>query len=223
MGLALILGLFVANVFAQAEKRATYGILFDNTGSMNEQLPRQQEIAKEVISQFAEQGPISIFSFATDRSTSPPLARAIVGIECSKDKDLFSKQIAGVSQVYGQTTLLDGIRLSIESLSKPPAGCENTSEKSLILMSDGEDRASKTTLEELVKILKEKEVKVYVVGLLDNFADATFIGKSPVKMYKGFLEKVAIESGGRVIFPQKKESAKEIVKQLFEPLVVRSK
>lgn len=210
----LVVGLF-GTAYAQTNTTRSYGVLFDNTGSMRTFIPRLQEIAKAVVRKADGSSPVSIFGFVTT-STSPPLSSVATGLECSLDSVQLEKQIGQIGAVGGQTTLIDAIRSASERMKNPVSpGCGKPDEQILFVLSDGEDRASSTTNDDLFKVLKETGVKAYVVALLGD--DSGFIGKSPRQKSKEFLQKLALESGGRIVFPKKRETAQEVLERLFDP------
>ncbi len=218
--------IFCGIVVAQNDTpKKAYGILFDNTGSMNGEIPRQKEIAKEIIKQIDGKGTISMFGFATDETSVLHNAKMAIGVECGSNNDLLGKQIDGFSKVRGQTALIDAVSAVVDRLGKPVSTtCSKTTESILIVMSDGEDRASLMKSDELIKILKTSGVKLYVIGLLDNvLTDAGFLPKSPFKKSKEFLESVVAASDGKIIFPKKKQTAEEIAKELFDVTPKKSK
>ncbi len=49
------------------------------------------------------------------------------------------------------------------------------------------------------------------------------MGPSPQTKSKDFLKKITKETGGRVIFPQAKQTIEDVVKQLFAESLVKPK
>jgi Ca-activated chloride channel family protein len=201
--------------WTQSDKKLSYGILFDNTGSMRQLLPLQHEIGK-LVSEKASGGKVSVFGFASDPNR--PEASFAVGIECSSEIQTIQKQIAQIGVIGGQTKLVDTINSAADRLAKPlKPECEKSGEKVLVVISDGEDRASSLTVDQLLETVKESGVRVYVVGLVSKLSkDKAFItSKSPAKKAREFLFRLATESGGRIVLPKEKDSAEDIVASLF--------
>lgn len=201
---------------AQSSKKVAYGILFDNTGSMRQLIPRQHEIAGVVLKQLKNGSNVSVYGFA-GASLDSPFSKFATGLECSTDMAAVKKQIDEIGVVGGQTTLIDAIQSAVERLKNPVAQqCGKSDEQILIVMSDGEDRASTAKPDDLMKFAKESGVKLYVIGLVEELSsESGFLGKSPSKKAKEFLSRIAAESGGRIVFPKKRENADEIVTRLF--------
>lgn len=211
---------FVFSVIAMSQEtqRSGFGIFVDNTGSLRPQIDMEIEAANEVLKQVKPGSYVYLFGFATDPTSNSRMARFAVGAQCSTDRDLVKKQIDGLFTVPGQTTLFDAIKTSAEYLdTKRPDKCDAFAEKSLVVITDGEDRASVTREKDLIKSLKAQGIKVYVIGLIEDLSkEGGFVGKSPYEKARGFLEKLTNETGGNVVFPKKKQSITDVIKKLFE-------
>lgn len=214
----ILIFVLAVQVVAQEEARVAYGIFVDNTGSLRTQIEKELEAAREVLKQTKSGSYLFLFGFATDPNANSRMARFAVGTQCSTDRDLIKKQIDGLFTVPGQTTLFDAIKTSAEYLdTKKPDTCAMFSERNLVLITDGEDRASATKEKELIASLKARSVRVYAIGLIDELSDeGGFIGKSPKEKSRDFLVKLTKETDGNVVFPKKKLSMEEVVTKLFE-------
>jgi len=212
---AAVLSVGVSATVAEAQKKVSYGILFDNTGSMRQLIPIQQEIATQIVKKVAG-SKISIYGFAT-APDDPNISAFATGAECLSDTVSLEKQISQIGVVRGQTTVLDAIHSGVFRLAKPTKPeCGVSDEQILVVMSDGEDRASLVRSADLVSIIKTSGVKVFVIGLLTNLSDdAGFISKTPMKKAKELLMSLAKETGGRIVLPKKKATAEEVVSELF--------
>ena len=140
----LFLTLFaICSISAQNEKRPAYAILVDNTGSLRTQLQTAIALAKEIVKQVPAGSFISVFGFATDPSPGSQIAKIAIGIQCTTDRELIGKQLNTVITVPGQTTLIHAIHTAAQRIgSDKPESCKDFSERSLVLITDGEDRAS---------------------------------------------------------------------------------
>jgi hypothetical protein len=220
--LSLVLFLAVlllpALTFAQSEKKAAYGILLDNTGTMSTQIEMVKTLGKVVAQDASKRGIVSVFNFKTQgdiKDTKSFFAVATSGTEWSQDKNAIDKYIDGVKVARGQTTLWDAIR-SMAKATDEKAKIEKLSEKIIILITDGEDRASKVTDKELIKELKESGVKVYAIGLTQELDSEGSFGSSQGSSKK-YIKKFTKETGGNVIFPKLKKDTKieDLLTELF--------
>lgn len=221
---AIFLMLLLAGTgVGQKDSAKSVGILVDNTGSMRSQIDRELEIAKEIVSQVDGQPVFSVFAFASDASANGALAKLASGIQCTVDKVAISRTIDNIYVLGGQTRLIDSVNASAELLTKLPR-CENVSESTLFVISDGEDRASELKPDELFKKIKEMSLRVFVVGLLDNVgSEVGFKRGSPRKKARAFLQDLADTTGGKAVFPNSKQTANDVVNELLEMTVKSSK
>jgi len=216
----MCLVVLVWSASAQDQKSVAYGILIDNTGSMRRQLPREIEAAKEIVKQVSNRGTISIFGFATDPAGTET-SKIAVGLQCSGDVDALNKQLEGIYTVGGQTTLLDAINVAAERLSSArPANCKEAAERNLVIITDGEDRASGIKPDDLISRLKLNGTRIFAIALRDLDTEVGLYRISSQDRSKDFLKKVTKETGGSIVFPKKKQTAGEIVKALFETVQV---
>lgn len=216
--------LFLAVIFlptltsAQDEKKAAYGILLDNTGTMRTQIETVKTLGKAVARDVINRGIVSVFNFETQgniNDTKNFFAVVSSGTEWSQDKNAIEKYIGNINVAAGKTTLWDAIR-SMAKATDEKTKAEKLSEKIIVLITDGEDRDSEVTDKQLIKELKESNVQVYAIGLIQELYTPGMIGSSQGKSKK-FLKKLAEETGGNVIFPKLKKDTKveDLLTELF--------
>ncbi|MCY7348724.1 MAG: VWA domain-containing protein [Pyrinomonadaceae bacterium] len=229
----LLLTIFCAvTASAQDGKKNAYGILLDNTGTMRTQMDNVKIIGREIVKQVNQRGAVSLLNFetvefTTKKSERIKIAQVATGIEWTQEDKPLNQFIDNLLTVAGLTTLVDAIQASAEKVnSKVDSEKGKFSEKVLFLITDGEDRDSKTKPDELIKFLKENKIKVHAVGLLEGFgkdSDYLFPSKNPKDGAKKFLEKITKETGGRVVFPKAKQTVEDIVKNLLTGNIKESK
>lgn len=180
-----------ASVAGTAQDKATpeYGILIDNTGSMRSQFGTVVQLSKSIVHLVHAHGPVSIFSFESEGIGRGSRAVPMLRFERSRDEGLLDRTIEGLYVQAGQTTLLDAIGMIAERLSQPASDTE----KSVVLITDGEERASTTSQKELIQKLKDLKTKVYAIGLVQDL--------DPVERTKAtnLLKLICSETGGRAV------------------------
>jgi len=216
-------------LIAQTQKQPAYLILLDNTGSMKTQFPQVQALAKTIVKRLHQNGPISIVTFKTQGDV------AIVnpGIDWEQDENKLMDYIDAVSTVTGQTALFDAVASAADTLVGETNSLATT-EKILILITDGDDRMRRGTgmiissvdeddrwrkaRDELAKKLKQSGITTYAIGLTRELDADTLVRLSPRQKAESFLMKVAKQTGGRaVISTSKKIDADKIVRELLGP------
>lgn len=220
---ALLLANITAPVFAQAEPTPAYGILMDNSGSLRTQLPQIKSVARELVSRVHQRGPVSVFTFATQGEVLVPVSDA----EWTQDRATLDRFIDTVAVRAGRTTLIDSINSIAQRLDlKAETSTHPVSEKILILLTDGEDRQSQISQEQLINDLKKSGYKVYAVGLVQELDDEAIYFDAqnprrvvekdrPKKMAIQLLSEITRGTGGRVIFPKHKFKVDAVLKELL--------
>ena len=192
---------------AQEEKKREYAILVDSTGSMRRQFDSMLDLAKGIVDQVHDHGPISVYRFRSARGGPGSPAIATLRIERTQDKDQLYRAIEGIYIEGGQTTLLDAVDLMADNLNQPPIATE----KVLILITDGEDRVTKTDRKELIEKLTARKTRVYAIGLVGDLEG----GKRSKAI--DLLKLLAKETGGRAVFPKSVE-LKSLLTELSIPI-----
>jgi len=184
--------------FSKSEVPTNYGIVVDNSGSMRQQLDKVVEAGKVLVNTNGAEDETLIIRF---------VGRDKIEIEqpfTSNKVDL----IDALDNLYiegGQTAVTDAVYLAIENIDEYERSKKSGDRKrrALILVTDGEDRNSYYSEKQLFELLRESEVQIYVIGLVDDLSkEGGFISKSPQAKAKAFLERMAIESGGKAYFPK---------------------
>jgi Mg-chelatase subunit ChlD len=173
---------------AQDQKKISYAIFLDNSGSMRSQFDQVTSIGKALMRQIHKRGPVSIFNFTSQGRMQDAIAVATPRIEASQDEGELEQTIDDLFVIGGQTTLLDAISVINDGFDQS----NDASDRVIILVTDGEDRKSHTTLPTLLQKLKQSKTRVYVVGMVRALSSRS---KS-----ENLLKNLTKETGGRVVF-----------------------
>jgi von Willebrand factor type A domain len=203
---------------SQTPNRAV-GIVFDNSGSMVRQIPKQRKIGKSLIEKLSKAGPnsISLFGFLRDDSVKPPVAKLAVLKECVSDVTLLSQQIDSVEVARGLTMLYNAIRDVAERLKSSSAtNCNRVlDETSIVVFTDGIDRGSETTTDALISMLKRLKVRVFAIALLDDIYSDNVPDTSRINAIKKELAKLTAETNGRLLTSTKEKDIDLLVLELM--------
>lgn|GEM_PF-1058208 len=229
------------SVYAQAERSKAYGVLIDNTRSLEKQFDQVKLLSKRVVDQVHKQGPVQLFSFKWTQDASQFIVpngvqsyeggnydRAIgtLGIDWTQDEATLTRYIEGLGLVRGQTDLFSAIRTIAESLNRTTDSKDAPSEKVIILITDGEHRmemigtSQPTETDDerskrdskLRKYLKDSGIKVYAIGLTGELDT----GENRRLKAENFLSRLTKETGGKVVFSRSKHAdVDKLVNQLL--------
>lgn len=174
--LVLSLVLVASSSGAQTETKPTsfaYGLVIDCSGSVRENLQYIRASASAIINANSE----GEQTFVTKFISSDRIANIQ---EMTSDKSQLVKSLEKLYPEGGQTALIDGVWFAAHYL----ADHTPQEHRALVVITDGEDRASYYTETELLKYLKDKHIPVHVLTYGRNLK---------------LLNTLAQESGGKVV------------------------
>src|SRR6266404_3368289 len=205
--------------FTQEEVPVIYGLAVDTSGSLRTQLNQVIDAAKTIINS-NKRGDETFLERFIDRDKIENLQ------EFTPNKDLLLDAVDNLYVEGGQTAVIDGVYLAAEHVAEYKKGNDNDRRRrALIVVTDGEDRASYYNEIQLFQRLREEDVQIYVIGFVNELdADKGFIRKSPKDKAVALLNRIASETGGRAFYPQTlselPQVANEIVRDLRTQYVV---
>lgn len=191
-----------------------YGLVVDNSGSLRPQLEKIIESSRIMIAANKPEDAAFVIRFS-GRDNIELLS------DFTKDKTALNDAIENMFPEGGQTVLRDAIHLAAEKASEYEKGkrAEDKSRRAIILITDGEDRASSYQEKELFEFLREADVQIYAVGFVNDLSkDEGFIKKSPRDKAVKFLERLAQETGGKAYFPNSVAELPEIASAINNEL-----
>jgi Ca-activated chloride channel family protein len=118
--------------------------------------------------------------------------------------------------VMGSTALYDAVYLGVQK-----AHTGTKPKKAIVLITDGVDRESFYSLEEMISKVQESDVQVFVVGFLDPIKKRGLFSswsKSVPEKARDSLVKIAEETGGKAFFPNEVSEIHNIVSEIASEL-----
>ncbi len=200
--------------FSRAEVPTNYTLVLDNSGSMRSQLEKVIEAGKILVNTNHPDDDTSVIRF---------VGRDKIRIEqefTSNKADV----IDALDNLYiegGQTAIRDAVYLATESVEEHDKSkkMDDRRRRALVLVTDGEDRDSYYSDQQLFDLLRESETQIYVIGFVTELSgEGGFITKSPQGKAKAFLQRLATETGGKVYFPASTTELPTIAKDIANEL-----
>jgi Ca-activated chloride channel family protein len=182
--------------FSDADAPASIGILFDVSGSMDGQKIIK---ARNALSRFINTSHPSDEYFLISFNHRPNLI-----MDRTRDGEALLERFSLVKP-GGNTALYDAVYLGVERVTR---GAHQ--KKAVILISDGQDNSSRYTFKEVRDLLRESDVMIYSVGILDA-ADA---GSMHGIQGQAFLDELSAVTGGRAFYPQTDVEMDEIFERI---------
>jgi VWFA-related protein len=116
-----------------------------------------------------------------------------------------------------QTAMHDAIYLAVDHVKTG-----RLDKKALLVISDGEDTASKWGINKVIQHVREaKNVTIYAIGLLEEGSDGGGLfggGNKTQKRAKEALTEIAKVTGGQAFFPKSLDEVEAICKQIARDL-----
>ena len=169
------------------------GIVIDNSGSMREKRAKVNQAALNLVRSSNPQDEVFVVNFNDEYYLDQDFTNDLLKLKEALEK----------IDARGGTALYEALVASAEHL-KNDARLER---KVLFVVTDGEDNASRETLEQAVKQLQEENgPSVYAIGILGD--------EEHPKRAKRALEIIAQRTGGVAYFPSTLDQVDEISRQV---------
>lgn len=193
------------------ERPVDYVLAVDSSGSLRSLFPVVLDAARILVINRRPSDEIALVRFISSDKIQTVL-------KFTNDGDALIAALKTLRVEGGVSAVIDGLYTSVAYVAEHNKSNE-ARRKVVIIITDGEDRNSYYKEPELIKLLREEGVQVFILGLTINVdKEAGFIRASPRERAEKLLKTVAEESGGRVFFPQTREqlakSATEIIMDL---------
>lgn len=144
--------------FSDEDAPVSLGIVFDVSGSMSgDKINRAREALARFVETSHERDEYFLIGFND---------RAQLLLDRTRDSNALLSKLTFV-QTKGQTALYDACYLGVEKVTR---GAHR--KRALIIISDGQDNNSRYTFTEVRRLLKESDVIIYSVGILDQGANS---------------------------------------------------
>jgi Ca-activated chloride channel family protein len=200
--------------FSRSEVPTNYGIVVDNSGSLRSQLDKVIEAGKVLVGTNRPDDETMIIRFVGSKQIE--ILQNFTANKADLNDALENMYIEG-----GQTAVIDALYLAVENIDEyeKSSKAEDRKRRALILVSDGEDRNSYYNEKQLMELLRESEVQIYVVGFVEELSkESGFIGKSPQGKAKAFLQRIADETGGKAYFPSSPAELPSLAREISSEL-----
>jgi len=169
--------------FSDTDAPVSLGVLFDVSGSMSgEKIQKARKALSRFINTSHPNDEYFLIAFNS---------RAQLLLDRTRDGDAVLQKLTLVNPRQN-TALYDAVYLGIERVTRG-----SHQKRALLIISDGQDNASRYNFGEVRRLMKESDVITYAVGIVDA-GDAA----SPIGMQgQAFLDELTSVSGGKSFYP----------------------
>jgi len=185
-------------IFKQEDIPVSVGILVDNSGSMRDKRRGVTAAALKFVRSSNRQDEVFIVNFNDE---------SYLDTDFTDNIKLLEEGLERIDS-RGGTAFYDALHLALSHLMEKASW----DKKVLLLITDGEDNASRITLEQLVRTVQHSNVMIYTVGLLGGESSR------PMRRAKRALENIAKASGGTTYFPKSLEDVQVIANDIADDI-----
>jgi Ca-activated chloride channel family protein len=182
--------------FSNTDAPVSIGIIFDVSGSMSgEKIHRARKALERFISISHPMDEYFLIAFNS---------RVQLLLDKTRDGQALLNKLTLVKP-GDNTALYDAVYLGIERVTRG-----THQRKALLLISDGQDNSSRYSFKEVRNLLKESDVTIYAIGIIDR-NDA----RDPIGIQgQAFLDELASVTGGKSFYPQTNVELDEIFERI---------
>jgi Ca-activated chloride channel family protein len=182
--------------FSDADAPISIGILFDVSDSMSgEKIAKARTALERFINTSHPNDEYFLIAFNN---------KAQLLLDRTRDGEAVLRKLTLVDP-KNNTALYDACYLGVEKVTR---GAHQ--KKALLIISDGQDNASRYNFGEVRRLLKESDVVVYSVGILGGGDSGSALGMDG----QAFLEELSGVTGGKAFFPQTNVEMDEIFERI---------
>jgi Ca-activated chloride channel family protein len=175
--------------FSREQAPVSLALAIDTSGSMRSKLDAVVQAATNLVNADKPKDEAAVIQFKDQVELIEEFTSEKQDIE-----DALGDLIAN-----GQTSLLDAIQLSADYVQKDG----HHRRKALVVVSDGLERGSYYTLDQVVEHMRKLDVRLYLIGFTADLQDSGgLFRKSQKSKAEELLNKLAEETGGRAFFPR---------------------
>ncbi len=182
--------------FSDTDAPISVGILFDVSGSMGgEKIGKARKALERFINTSHPSDEYFLIAFSS---------RAQLLLDRTRDGEAVLDKLTMVKP-KDNTALYDAAYLGIERVTRG-----TRQKKALLIISDGQDNASRYNFGEVRRLMKESDVTVYAVGITDGHDSGSVAGMQG----QAFLDELASVTGGKAFYPQTDIEMDEIFERI---------
>src|SRR5215467_9417019 len=158
------------------------GIIFDVSGSMKDKIGTARNAASTFLKTGNPDDEYFLVTFAN---------RPEVDADFTTDVTKLQSKLL-LTPAKGMTAMYDSVYLGLEKLKEG-----SNPKKALLLITDGEDNRSRYTFQNVKDFVKEQDVQIYGIGIVDDWNSQLGSGRTG----RAMLEELSDITGGHAFFP----------------------
>ena len=163
------------SIFSNDADSISVGIILDTSGSMGDNMLSARTSVNRFLSQGSPEDEYLLIGFNNRTSVLQNFT--------SDSRNIINE--ASISSPGGETALFDALYLGLEKIKE-----SKNRKKALIVITDGENNASRYTFREVKEFAKESDVQIYIIG-----------ERGEQGFGRNIISEIVSLTGGRAFFP----------------------
>ena len=172
----------------------SYGLVIDNSGSYRPLIEKVIQLVGDIVEENKAEDETFLVTFVDT-------AKIVLRQDFTFRKSDLHDATENMYIEGGLTAILDAVNFSARHLAENSRS-EPGRTRVLVLVTDGDERASASKLDDVIKVLKDANIKVFVVGIADG------------KLYTKIIDRLTKETGGAKYAPKTRAEISAVVKEL---------
>lgn len=168
--------------FSNEDIATSIGLLFDVSSSMGDKISRAKDAAIAFLKTSNPEDEFFLLTFADKPSLDEEFTNDVADIQ---------NRLA-YKGAKGSTTLYDAVYLGLEKMKQG-----HNPKKAILLITDGEDTRSRYSLVNVRNAVKESDVQIYAIGIVNSYYSDFAQGRTG----RAILEEMTEITGGKAYFP----------------------
>ncbi len=182
--------------FSDSDAPVSVGVIFDVSGSMSgDKIIRARKALSRFILTSHPSDEYFLIAFNT---------RAQLLLDRTRDGEAVLQKLTLV-QPKANTALYDAVYLGVERVTRG-----SHQKKALLIISDGQDNASRYNFGEVRRLMKESDVVAYSVGIIGRGDASSALGAQG----QAFLDEISSVTGGKAFYPESEVEMDEIFERI---------
>ena len=181
--------------FSNVDLPASIGLVLDTSGSMTDKMAQAKDALAAFLKTSNQEDEYFLLPFAS---------RPVLSIDFTSDFASIQNRLAFL-RAGGATTLYDAIYLALARIKQG-----HNAKKAILVITDGEDTASRYSLADLSDALKEADCQVFVIGILRSALPEENLSLSVGDLLADMVD----GTGGTAFFPSSASDLPNICEQI---------
>lgn len=177
----------------------SYGLLVDCSGSLRSQNSTVIRAGRAIVANMKPDDEAFLMRFISHDNIT-------VMQDWTSTRAKLHRQLAEMYLEGGQSAIVDAVYVAAQHIAERRKLETSPHRHSLVLITDGEDRISYYNLEQLLKLVRDSDLQIFVIGLAEAIE-----GMKKQEKAIAFLNTLANETGGRVFMVDGKLEALQLV------------